>query len=429
MTEKRELTDREREILELVATGASNRQIAQQLHISSNTVKVHLRNIFEKLGVSSRTEATLYAVRNGLVEVEGAQLEGSGSVSESPSRAAQIMSQPWIILVLSIVILVLISFLVLRLIQSSREPDSTFVDVAQLERWTELAHMPTARSELALAAYEGQIYAIAGKTTDGVTGVVERYDPQDDHWETIKTDKPAPVDGVEAVIVGGKIYIPGGRTQSGQITEVLEVFDPTNGVWEQREPLPIPVSDYALTSYEGKLYLFGGWDGNHVLGSTLIYDPDEDKWRTGEEILTPRAGATAVNSSTGILVMGGWSKDGVLDVSEVYQPAREASGAPSWMEASSIPNHLMSVKAWSFGDIIYLLGADMQEETLQLLEYLPQDDSWQQLATPFEDPWLGYQVVGSGLELYVLGGREDEEIIDRNVRFKAIFTLAIPIVQ
>ena len=63
---KPELTEREIEILQRVATGASNRQIAQQLGISANTVKVHLRNIFEKLGVASRTEATLYAIQAGL---------------------------------------------------------------------------------------------------------------------------------------------------------------------------------------------------------------------------------------------------------------------------------------------------------------------------------------------------------------------------
>ena len=62
------LTDREIEILGQVATGASNRQIAQQLGISANTVKVHLRNIFEKTGVASRTEETLYAIQSGLVE-------------------------------------------------------------------------------------------------------------------------------------------------------------------------------------------------------------------------------------------------------------------------------------------------------------------------------------------------------------------------
>src|SRR5258707_13706518 len=64
-----ELSEREHEILRLLATGVSNKQIAQQLVISPNTVKVHLRNIFSKLGVASRTEATLYAMQAGLVDV------------------------------------------------------------------------------------------------------------------------------------------------------------------------------------------------------------------------------------------------------------------------------------------------------------------------------------------------------------------------
>src|SRR3954464_11876741 len=66
-----QISEREREILCLVAMGATNQQIAHQLHISINTVKVHLRNIFEKIGVASRTEATVYAIRQGLVQLDG----------------------------------------------------------------------------------------------------------------------------------------------------------------------------------------------------------------------------------------------------------------------------------------------------------------------------------------------------------------------
>ena len=63
------LTPREMEVLEHVAKGMNNRDIAQALFISENTVKNHVRNILEKLHLHSRMEAVVYAVREKLLEI------------------------------------------------------------------------------------------------------------------------------------------------------------------------------------------------------------------------------------------------------------------------------------------------------------------------------------------------------------------------
>jgi two-component system NarL family response regulator len=63
------LTDREMEVLRLVARGLGNREIARELFISENTVKNHVRNILEKLQLHSRMEAVVYAVREKLLEI------------------------------------------------------------------------------------------------------------------------------------------------------------------------------------------------------------------------------------------------------------------------------------------------------------------------------------------------------------------------
>lgn len=62
-----EMTDRELEVLALLADGLNNREIAEQLYVSRSTVKTHVSNILTKLGVSSRTEAVAYAIENDLI--------------------------------------------------------------------------------------------------------------------------------------------------------------------------------------------------------------------------------------------------------------------------------------------------------------------------------------------------------------------------
>jgi DNA-binding NarL/FixJ family response regulator len=71
---REELTERESEVLRLMATGCRNERIAESLRISEQTVKNHIRNIFGKLGVETRVEAVLYALSEGLAG-EGALTE------------------------------------------------------------------------------------------------------------------------------------------------------------------------------------------------------------------------------------------------------------------------------------------------------------------------------------------------------------------
>lgn len=61
------LTGRETEVLQLVVGGASNREIAGRTGVSENTIKFHLKNVFSKLDVSSRTGAVKVAMQMGLV--------------------------------------------------------------------------------------------------------------------------------------------------------------------------------------------------------------------------------------------------------------------------------------------------------------------------------------------------------------------------
>jgi DNA-binding NarL/FixJ family response regulator len=70
------LTDREEEVLRLVAKGLTNRQVGERLYISGKTVSVHMSNVLGKLGASGRAEAVSVAHQRGLLDVDRADHAG-----------------------------------------------------------------------------------------------------------------------------------------------------------------------------------------------------------------------------------------------------------------------------------------------------------------------------------------------------------------
>ena len=66
---KTTLTKRENEILKMIAAGYLNKEIGSELNISERTVKNHVSSLFKKIGVSDRTQAAVYAIKNNMVKI------------------------------------------------------------------------------------------------------------------------------------------------------------------------------------------------------------------------------------------------------------------------------------------------------------------------------------------------------------------------
>jgi len=446
MPASNELSERELEILRLIATGASNKEVALKLNISANTVKVHLRNIFAKIEVASRTEAALYAVSSGLVssgvsavalgaEEGGNDLEtgalpgssGASVVGETPelSRRSWLWSSAGAFLAL----LVMVSLLAAWLLRPKTPSLTELPSPADSTRWQILADMPTPRFGLAVAGYQNQILAIGGETVTGVTGMVERYEPGADAWSELAS-KPTPVADAGAAVIGGKVYVPGGRTASGAPTAVLEIFDSQANTWQAGASLPVALSAYALAAYEGKLYLFGGWDGTVVLREVYSYDPAEDAWTQRASMPTARAFAGAAVAGEKVFVIGGTDGKRSLRANESYQPSLDHDGGSQpWGSGAALPAGRYGMGVVSLADIIHVIGGIEEKGQALSLEYFPQNDRWLEFGSLGERGWSNLGVVALGPNMHVLGGKLDGAPTGSNLAYQAIYMINMPIIK
>ena len=436
------LSEREIEIMRLVATGATNLQIARELIISVNTVKVHLRNIFTKLGVESRTEATLSAIQLGWVEVGGVSQATTEDLTREVSEAEAPRPDPisWaqrLFLVLAMAVLVVL--VLLPQIRTVSEGPLTWltdqtVEVRQpgprsvADRWTTRAQMPTPRSRFAQVAHDRRVWVIGGDTPSGPTGAVESYDPDQDEWDR-GTAKPSPVSNIGAVVVDDRIYVPGGYVATQQITTALEILDPHSGSWTDGEPMPTPLCAYAIAAHEKNVYLFGGWNGTSFTDTAYRYDVQQGTWHDISPLSSARGFAAAVTSDGLIYVIGGYDGNTELNYCEVYDPGKEGTDESPWSRRASLLKPRGGLAAVLVERSIYAVGGGLKETLTFNERYDLSQDSWSPFETPFSIQWrtLGGSVVDSpaGAMIYAIGGWNGD-YLSANEQYRASFRVHIP---
>jgi DNA-binding CsgD family transcriptional regulator len=483
MTNDVPISGRELEILRLVATGASNQQIAQQLGISINTVKVHLRNIFSKIGVVSRTEATLYAINNGLVAID--------RLVAAPPAPPQLDEQPGL------------DEIVDRLTavppvsaQLDEEPGRIeAVDEIGRGRVVEISDAPAAlasisasptrpaaipRQKLLLAIGAAVILLILAVA--GVQAVRQASGPIPTPIPTIVTATPPSIDpdqrwlthppipnprdkfALAAYDQGHRLYMIGGIAD-GRTSAAIDRFDPESNLWAPLTDKPTAVSDASAISLYGNIYMPGGIDANGKVRDILdVFDPREQRWKVGAPLPAPRSRYALVAWEGRLYVIGGWDGAQVRSEVYIYDPQTD-----SWTEGPALVSPRQNAGAAEASGRIYLIGGSDGKvplrESLYLdpsakssrweaitplpqpvekpgvvtpigtllvfdpaqhqgLQYDQVSDSWKTLAIP-EDASISSKLALLGGSIFFIGDRSTP-ISNRVDEYRVIYTVFIP---
>jgi len=440
------LSEREIEILRLVATGASNKEIATNLVISPNTVKVHLRNIFTKIGVVSRTEATLYALKNGLIDpsfmpktepTQPVHVEAETSLlgQAEPILMEQPVPKRRPLLVAGLAALIVLGLLALgatawTLLRPRTLPAATPAPTAAQpvtlpvqSRWAAEPELPEARRDMAVAVYENAIYLFGGQTDAGVSASGLRYDPLSKTWESL-ADKTTAVSQVQGALLGERVYVPGGQAVDGKPIAALEVYDLRQDQWDTLAPLPVALSRYCLAAYEGNLYLFGGWDGETYSSAVYRYDPETDAWSERSPLPSPlsRCGTAALQGK--LLVAGGFDGTRALTQTLAYFPNRDNSGDDPWEERPALPEARYNLSVVTLANAVYVIGG--QQGDLAPLMLVDEAAAWTAFDMPPQPVGEGAAVAAAGNYIHIFGGAQSETLSRANQVYQALYSIAIP---
>ncbi|HEX8680811.1 MAG TPA: kelch repeat-containing protein [Ardenticatenaceae bacterium] len=376
MADPSPLSERELDIMQMVVTGASNREIAHALDISPNTVKVHLRNVFDKLGVASRTEATLVVLREGWINVEGvARVDENGAgVGEEPPILLATPKLP------------------------HAEPD---VAPTSSDEWEPPAADENAASEP--PALVPAVYTVQSEPSAGGRAVLM---PE----VLVPTTRPQPsrfpvwltaLLGSAVLLLLALLLIVLLRPNAAPLTTQPSTVEVVR--WRQLARLPAPRSDASAVSFGGDLILLGGTGDDGVAGEVYSYEPALGRWESLGALPRPVTSAPAISYGGKLLVVGGLDADGQpVSAVQSYDPT-----TGDWTELSPLPQPLARSALATFeGDLFLFGGSDGTAAQGTIYRYLPDEETWEPFGTlPSPRADLAAATIQEGI---VLAGGTDE---------------------
>ncbi|MBP7962001.1 MAG: hypothetical protein KBG20_05360 [Caldilineaceae bacterium] len=446
------LSEREMDVARLLAEGLSNGEIAHRLVLSPHTVKVHLRNIYGKLEVSSRTEATMSLVQQGWLVVEGVELAEPAPIPVAPAlpEPAPLAPfapaiAPWqrIYLVAAVLISVLALGLPTLLASTAAQPLDLLSDrdrltlgrptLESLPRWEVRTPLPQARSRLVMVLVGNQLYAMGGETAQGETvGTVDLYNLTVNEWSQ-GADLPVAVANSAAVVLDGRIFLAGGSTaiQSADagatrvVRDELWVFDAQAETWGVAGVLPVPLAGANLVALDGALYLVGGWDGTALHDEVWRWTPGADSakaedWEVVARMASPRAFMGSVGLNGLIYVVGGY--DGAEELAAAMT-LDVSSGEWAALPDLSVPRagHALVYD----GGAVVALGGGLTQAILTHERLDPVIGLWSNFQSPLDGEWRHLAAAVKDGNIHLIGGWSGD-YLDLHMQYQSRFINFLP---
>lgn len=441
------LSEREMDVARLLATGASNGEIASELIISPHTVKVHLRNIYEKLGVSSRTEASMLLVTQGWIAVPGME-PATDPEDEETLEAAPLASssgapfgwQPlYLLLILLLTLGVLFAPFLTRPVESVpnllSDSDAMAVGrpaIAEMARWESRTPLSAGRSRLALVVLnDRELYAIGGESADGQPlAALDIYDLQFNIWRQGR-EMPAALANSAAAADNRRIVVAGGSGaadgNSPLVSDLLLAYTPGIDAWEEWGRLPRPLAGAALVLVEDGFYLLGGWDGETMRDEVWRLPADSgpgvtaDAWTLVSRLESGRAflGAAVVDDI--IYVVGGYDGRHELRSAHAYNVL-----TGRWSDLPDLAAPRGGLTLLYDGLALFAVGGGWSQSVDTIERYDPATGLWSNFPAPIASGWrhLGGAASSQG-HLYLVGGWSGS-YLDVHLRYQSSFRTFFP---
>jgi len=275
---------------------------------------------------------------------------------------------------------------------------------AMAQSWSEGATMPTPRPEITASNIGDDIYVIGGYDKSGdPLDVVEVYNVKNNSWKSI-APLPRVLHHAAAASYDGKIYVVGGFIAREWIpTNQLFIYDPIKNQWTEGNPMPTPRGALNALFVNGTLYAIGGQDNAKSSNKNEAYDPLTNKWISKPSMPTGRNHAASATVDNKIYITGGRLAGFYpltnVNVNEMYDTETE-----KWTAVEPMPSKRSGIAAAAINNSFFVFGG---EDTIKTHanneEYDTQDDKWIS-QEPMPSSRHGLAAVSVDDRIFVIGG-------------------------